>query len=943
MSKYNFKRKIIPKSKQKIGLLFVLIILTLINLNLLNINQNKTDSNNYFKPNSSSILLDDKTLAWYTTWGGDQTDYALSMDIDEENNIYLAGYTRSYGAGDEDLLLLKYNDSGDLQWNVTWGDNNRDLSGKVAVDSQGYAYLIGLKKSGVYDNDMWLIKYNSSGQLEWNKQLWPATASFYYIPSDIAIDSDDNIYITGHRYNISGDMNDLILFKYDSSGGLIWDRIWGENNTMNEVGRGIAIDKSDNIYLVTTNSSNFVAFRNNIILLKYNKSGGYQWSKVWDKGYSNIGWDITLDSFNNIYITGYRDLTGSGNKDLLLLKYNNNGDFQWNRTWDGSDVDYGRSIICDSMDNIFITGYTQLLGGDNDILIAKYDSQGNKLWIKVWGPGVIDSGFTIAINSLGNVLIGGTHVATNNNDVILLKIGKLGNFSLTSDADNPNPNGSFILSWNASDYAHNYSVYVHNRFITEINGSVMLLVSGITGLTHSISNLTNGDYYYLVVAFNDIANRSSNCIYVDVKIAPQIIFYPNLEYLNTTEPMETDLYLEINCSVINSTVLEGVYLNENSTGVYVNRSMNLGINNEWTYKLDISELHRGDVLSFLFYAKDSFYVRKNDNNNLNFSLFIGDIYPPSATINYNLIYNPNYISEATLFNILAFDVGERPSGIFQISYKIDSGTWKIYIDLFTLNNSIEGLHTIYFNATDAAGNSIIENVTIYLVTANSDVDNDGLIYSDELIHSTNPFNNDTDGDKLSDGDEVNIYHTNPLSPDTDGDRLSDYDEVNKYYTNPLSQDTDGDGFSDYDEIFTFKTDPNSILSSPPMNFALILLIISAMIVFFLIGLFKIKSTRRRRIEKFVIKQIMDPEKKILDCNKFKSKLRVLGSKLDIKEIIEDHQTSGRYILDGQVFIKETELDEIKNEILEKVHNIYKKNLSMEDKSKLTRINIKNLE
>jgi outer membrane protein OmpA-like peptidoglycan-associated protein len=66
---------------------------------------------------------------------------------------------------------------------------------------------------------------------------------------------------------------------------------------------------------------------------------------------------------------------------------------------------------------------------------------------------------------------------------------------------------------------------------------------------------------------------------------------------------------------------------------------------------------------------------------------------------------------------------------------------------------------------------------------------------------------DTDGDGLSDGDEVNRYHTDPLKVDTDGDGLSDYDEIMKYHTDPLKVDTDGDGLSDYDEVMKYHTDP----------------------------------------------------------------------------------------------------------------------------------------
>jgi outer membrane protein OmpA-like peptidoglycan-associated protein/opacity protein-like surface antigen len=88
-----------------------------------------------------------------------------------------------------------------------------------------------------------------------------------------------------------------------------------------------------------------------------------------------------------------------------------------------------------------------------------------------------------------------------------------------------------------------------------------------------------------------------------------------------------------------------------------------------------------------------------------------------------------------------------------------------------------------------------------------DDDNDGLTNAQERRLGTNPKVADTDGDGLSDGDEVKIYHTNPLRMDTDGDGLSDGDEVLKYHTDPLKYDTDGDGLSDGDEVLKYHTDP----------------------------------------------------------------------------------------------------------------------------------------
>ena len=91
---------------------------------------------------------------------------------------------------------------------------------------------------------------------------------------------------------------------------------------------------------------------------------------------------------------------------------------------------------------------------------------------------------------------------------------------------------------------------------------------------------------------------------------------------------------------------------------------------------------------------------------------------------------------------------------------------------------------------------------------NQDSDGDGLTNGEELFdHGTEPTNPDTDGDGLSDGEEVNTYGTDPLNSDTDGDGLTDGEEVNTHGTNPTESDSDGDGYSDADEINEFLTDP----------------------------------------------------------------------------------------------------------------------------------------
>ncbi|MFX1567362.1 MAG: hypothetical protein ACFFCV_03240 [Promethearchaeota archaeon] len=91
-------------------------------------------------------------------------------------------------------------------------------------------------------------------------------------------------------------------------------------------------------------------------------------------------------------------------------------------------------------------------------------------------------------------------------------------FTLISDATIPDTDGSFILMWNNSIGADNYSVYQYDKYITEINESVISLANEITNLTLPLSNYTTGTYYFIIIAYNKGRNTLSNCIEINVSL-----------------------------------------------------------------------------------------------------------------------------------------------------------------------------------------------------------------------------------------------------------------------------------------------------------------------------------------------------------------------------------------------------------------------------------------
>jgi hypothetical protein len=98
---------------------------------------------------------------------------------------------------------------------------------------------------------------------------------------------------------------------------------------------------------------------------------------------------VTVDSSNNIYVTG-RTIggldgnTNSGSLDLFLVKYNSSGTKQWTQQLGTSSHDDGYGVTVDSSDNIYVTGRTaggldgNTNSGSNDLFLVKYNSSGVK-------------------------------------------------------------------------------------------------------------------------------------------------------------------------------------------------------------------------------------------------------------------------------------------------------------------------------------------------------------------------------------------------------------------------------------------------------------------------------------------------------------------------------------------------------------------------------------
>jgi uncharacterized delta-60 repeat protein len=262
------------------------------------------------KYNTAGTLVWDKVLS-----GAGGSDFAYSVAVDSGDNIIVCGKTDSDGAGLRDLLVAKYNSAGTLQWDKTLGGASNDDGQFVAIDSGDNIIVCGTVQSdGAGGADVLIVKYNSSGTLQWDKTL--GTASFD-IGTGVAVDSGDNIIICGRTGSAGAGGNEALIAKYNSSGTLQWDKVLGGTGT--DYFNAVVVDSGDNIITVGFTVSDG-AGGNDFLIAKYNSSGILQWDKTLGGTGNEIANGVTLDSGGNIIVCGQTDSDGAGSIEVLIAK-----------------------------------------------------------------------------------------------------------------------------------------------------------------------------------------------------------------------------------------------------------------------------------------------------------------------------------------------------------------------------------------------------------------------------------------------------------------------------------------------------------------------------------------------------------------------------------------------------------------------------------------------
>jgi hypothetical protein len=242
-----------------------------------------------FKYNSSGVLQWQRRF----TYGSGNPSYGIGVAVDSSANVYVSGICDSGITG----VVLKYNTSGVLQWQKfltpTVSSYFQQLGG-ISLDSSGNVYAVFSTGSTIYGC---LVKYNSSGVLQWQRQS--ASANIYFF--NCATDSNSNVIVIGQSPT-----SNLMIEQYNSSGVLQWQRYITKTSAPgNNQAYGVAVDPNNNAYIC-----GILGYTINGYIIKYNSTGTLQWQReisappMNSNNNSTYLLALSADSNNNLYFSG---------------------------------------------------------------------------------------------------------------------------------------------------------------------------------------------------------------------------------------------------------------------------------------------------------------------------------------------------------------------------------------------------------------------------------------------------------------------------------------------------------------------------------------------------------------------------------------------------------------------------------------------------------------
>ncbi len=287
------------------------------------------------KTDSNGVLL------WSKVYGGLGNESAMSVEVTADNCYLIAGYTESFGAGLEDMFILKVDAAGDFLWNKTFGGANDDFANSIKKTTDGGYIITGASNSFSTnsDYDVYLVKIDYNGNKLWSKVIGDSNDNFGNMGLQAV---DGNLMVAGSSSSLSNG-SDIFIINTDGNGDIVFSKIL--NSVLNEVANSLIQVTDGQFVLVgtieTVNHDSTIldssvskdslitapeqTINLGICVIKFDKFGDIAWTKKYGTNGDFNGYDVIETCGGGYFITGTVNPIGTKNFDTYLIKTNSDG------------------------------------------------------------------------------------------------------------------------------------------------------------------------------------------------------------------------------------------------------------------------------------------------------------------------------------------------------------------------------------------------------------------------------------------------------------------------------------------------------------------------------------------------------------------------------------------------------------------------------------------